>query len=60
MLFFKDEIEKVRKKVGPSEWNTMRLQDPRLNGQLQRDQIARETETRNLENRRKRLLNGDY
>ncbi|WP_391204098.1 hypothetical protein [Psychrobacillus sp. L4] len=59
MLFFENEIKKVSKKVGPSGWGTMRLQDPRINGQLRKDQIARETEARNVENRRNRLLNGD-
>ncbi|QUG42933.1 hypothetical protein KD050_06735 [Psychrobacillus sp. INOP01] len=59
MLFFENEIEKVSKKVGPTEWSTMRLQDPRINGQLQKDQIARETEAKEVENRGNRLLNGD-
>lgn len=58
MLFFEDEIKKVSKKVGPSGWSTMRLQDPRINGQLRKDQIARETEAKNVANRRSRLLNG--
>ncbi|GEN84562.1 hypothetical protein SLU01_28740 [Sporosarcina luteola] len=58
MLFYEDEIKKVAKIMGPSKWSTMRLQDPRINGQLQKDQMARETEARNLEERRKRLLNG--
>lgn len=58
MLFFEDEIKKVAKIMGASKWSTMRLQDPRINGQLQKDQLARETESRNLEARRKRLLNG--
>lgn len=58
MLFFEDEIKKVSKKVGPSGWGTMRLQDPRLNGQLRKDQIAKETEARNATNRRNRLLRG--
>ncbi|MHC8517287.1 hypothetical protein [Sporosarcina sp. ITBMC105] len=58
MLFFEDEIKKVSKKVGPSGWSTMRLQDPRINGQLRKDQIARETEAKNVAMRRSRLLNG--
>lgn len=58
MLFFEDEIQKVSKKVGPSGWSTMRLQDPRINGQLRKDQMARETEAKNVANRRNRLLNG--
>lgn len=37
----------------------MRLQDPRVNGQLRKDQIARETEAKEVENRRNRSLNGD-
>lgn len=49
MLFFEDEIQKVSEKVGPSEWSKMRLQDPRINGQLQKDQIARETEANEVE-----------
>lgn len=60
MLFFGNEIRKVSKKMGPSGWSTMRLQDPRINGQLQKDQKARETEANEVENRRKRLLNGEY
>ena len=59
MLFFGNEIRKVSKKMGPSGWSTMRLQDPRVNGQLRKDQIAREKEAYEAENRRKRLLNGD-
>ena len=58
MLFFYNEIQKVSKKVGPSGRNIMRLQDPRINGQLRKDQIARETEAKEVENRRNRLLNG--
>lgn len=59
MLFFVKEIQKVSKKVGPEGRNAMRLQDPRINGQLLRDQKAWETEAKELENRRNRLLNGD-
>lgn len=59
VLFFENEIQKVSKKVGLSELSTMRLQDPRINGQLRKDQLARETETKEVENRRNRLLNGD-
>ncbi|QFG00271.1 hypothetical protein PB01_16445 [Psychrobacillus glaciei] len=59
MLFFENEIKKVSKKVGPSGWSTMRLQDPRINGQLRKEQVARETEARDVENRRNSLLNGD-
>ena len=59
MLFFEDEIQKVSEKVGPSEWSKMRLQDPRINGQLQKDQIARETEAHEGEYHRNLLLNGD-
>ncbi|MFF2754988.1 hypothetical protein ACFVR1_14710 [Psychrobacillus sp. NPDC058041] len=58
MLFFEGEIKKVSKKVGTSGLSTMRLQDPRLNGQLRKDQIAKEIEARNAENRRNQLLNG--
>jgi hypothetical protein len=58
MLFFEGEIKKVSNKVGPSGWNIMLIQDPRLNGQLRKDQIAQETEARNAANRRKRLLKG--
>lgn len=58
MLFFEDEIEKVSKKVGPSGWSTMQSQDPRLNGQLRKEQKAKETEERNAMDRRKRLLRG--
>jgi len=60
MLFFGNEIQKVSKKVGASGWSTMRLQDPRINGQLRKDQIAREKEAKEVENRRNRSLNGDY
>lgn len=60
MLFFGNEIQKVSKKVGPSGWSTMRLQDPRINGQLRKDQIAREKEAKEVENRRNRSLYGDY
>ena len=60
MLFFGNEIRKVSKKMGPSGWNTMRLQDPRINGQLRKDQLARETEAKETENRRNRLLNRDH
>lgn len=59
MLFFGNEIRKVSKKVGPSGYSVMRLQDPRINGQLRKDQIARETEAKEIENHRKRSLNGD-
>ncbi|MEK3980296.1 hypothetical protein MKY37_14690 [Psychrobacillus sp. FSL K6-2836] len=59
MLFFGNEIQKVSKKVGQSGRNIMRLQDPRVNGQLRKDQIARETEAKEVENRRNRSLNGD-
>ena len=58
MLFYEEEIEKVRKKVGPSRWNTMRLDDPRINGQLRKDAIAREVEADNVAAHRRRLLNG--
>ena len=58
MLFFEGEIKKVSKKVGQSGWSTMRSQDPRLNGQLRKDQIAKEKEARNATNRRNRLLKG--
>lgn len=58
MLFYEDEIRKVSKIVGPEGWSTMRLQDPRVNGQLRKDQMARETEAENLAYRRKRLLDG--
>ena len=60
MLFFKDEIKKVSKKGGSSEWSKMRLQDPRINGQLRKDQIAQENEAKEVENLRNRLLNGEY
>ncbi len=33
-LFFEDEIEKVKGRIGPSELKEMMSQDPRLNGQL--------------------------
>ena len=59
MLFFGNEIRKVSKKMGPSGWSTMRLQDPRVNGQLRKDQIAREKEANEAEKHRNRLLNGD-
>ncbi|SDO08386.1 hypothetical protein SAMN05518871_11016 [Psychrobacillus sp. OK028] len=59
MLFFDNEIQKVIKKVGPSEWNKMRLQDPRINGQMLKDLIARKTRANEEENHRNRLLNGD-
>ena len=49
MLFFGNEIRKVSKKVGPSEWSNMRLQDPRVNGQLRKEQIAREKEVNEVE-----------
>lgn len=52
MLFFENEIQKVSKKVGPSEWSTMRLQDPRINGQLQKDQVDRNTDNKEVENHR--------
>ncbi|WP_144512305.1 hypothetical protein [Bacillus sp. FJAT-22090] len=58
MLFFEREIKKVSKIVGPTGWDTMRSQDPRVNGQLRKEQIAKETEARNATNRRKRLLRG--
>lgn len=35
-LFFEDEIEKVKAKLGPSELDEMMSQDPRLNGQLEK------------------------
>ncbi|WP_277586308.1 hypothetical protein [Psychrobacillus antarcticus] len=60
MLFFGNEIRKVSKKMGPSGFSTMRLQDPRINGQLRKDLIARETEAKETENRRNRLLNRDH
>ncbi|MFJ7828316.1 hypothetical protein [Psychrobacillus sp. NPDC096623] len=59
MLFFDNEIQKVSKKVGQSEWNIMRLQDPRINGQLLKDMIARKTRADEEEINRNRLLNGD-
>lgn len=59
MLFFGNEIRKVSKKMGPSGWSTIRLQDPRVNGQLRKDQIAREKEANEAEKHRNRLLNGD-
>lgn len=59
MLFFGNEIQKVSKKVGPSGRSKMRLQDPRINGQLRKDQLAREMEAKEVENSRNRLLNGD-
>ena len=58
MLFYEDEIRKVSKIVGPDGWSTMRLQDPRVNGQLRKDQMTREAEAKNVAHRRKRLLNG--
>ncbi|MDN4606822.1 hypothetical protein [Sporosarcina highlanderae] len=57
MLFFEDEIEKVRKVVGNERWNNLRLQDPRINGQLRKDQMARDLEANNVRERRNRLLN---
>lgn len=57
MLFYEDEIRKVSKIVGPDGWSTMRLQDPRVNGQLRKDQMARDDEAENMTHRRKRLLN---
>ena len=59
MLLFGNEIRKVSKKMGPSAWSTMRLQDPRVNGQLRKDQIAREKEANEAEKHRNRLLNRD-
>jgi len=49
MLFFENEIQKVSKKVGPSEWSKMRLQDPRINGQLQKELKAQEMEVNEVE-----------
>ncbi|MDW0116971.1 hypothetical protein QTL97_08495 [Sporosarcina thermotolerans] len=57
MLFFEDEIEKVKNKVGSKMWGSMRLQDPRINGQLRKDQMARDAEANNTRERRNRLLN---
>lgn len=57
MLFYEDEIEKVKNKVGSTAWGSMRLQDPRINGQLRKDQMARELEAANTRERRNRLLN---
>ena len=34
-LFFEDEIEKVKGRLGPSELEEMMSQDPRLNGQIE-------------------------
>lgn len=34
-LFFEDEIEKVKRKIGPSGLKEMMSQDPRLNGQME-------------------------
>lgn len=56
MLFFENEIKKVSKKVGPSGWSTLQLQDPRINGQLRKEQITRKTEEKNIANRRNRLF----
>lgn len=56
MLFFENEIKKVSEKVGPSGWSTLQLQDPRINGQLRKEQITRKTEERNIANRRNRLF----
>ncbi|AOV06726.1 hypothetical protein [Sporosarcina ureilytica] len=58
MLFFEDEIEKVRNIVGKTGRNTMNLQDPRINGELQRELNARKMEAKNLRDRRNRLLKG--
>lgn len=49
MLFFEDEIQKMSKKVGQAEWSKMQLQDPRINGQLQKDQNAQDTEVYEVE-----------
>ena len=59
MLFFGNEIRKVSKKMGPSGWSTIRLQDPRINGQLRKDQLAREKEAKEAEKHRNRSLNRD-
>ncbi|SUJ18763.1 Uncharacterised protein [Sporosarcina pasteurii] len=58
MLFFEDEIEKVRKIVGSTGRSTMDRQDPRINGELQWELNARKREARNLRERRSRLLKG--
>lgn len=57
MLFFEDEIEKVSKKIGSARWDSLRLQDPRINGQIRKDQMAREIEANNVREHRNRLLN---
>lgn len=58
MLFFEDEIEKVRKIVGPTGQSAMKLQDPRINRELHWELNARKTEARNFRERRNRLLKG--
>lgn len=58
MLFFEDEIEKVRKKAGPAGGRTMQSQDPRENGELRWELNARKAEARNRRERRSRLLKG--
>lgn len=56
MLFFEDEIQKVRKKVGPSGMRDMTAQDPRMNGQLRKHWLAVEQERKERDARMKRLL----
>lgn len=58
MLFFEDEIEKVRNKVGETGRNTMKMQDPRINRELEWELNARKMEAKNLRERRNRLLKG--
>lgn len=58
MLFFEDEIEKVRKIVGESGRSTMKSQDPRRNGELQWELNARRKEAKTWRERRSRLLKG--
>lgn len=58
MLFFEDEIEKVREIAGPAGGGTMQSQDPRENGDLRWELNARKTGARNLRERRNRLLKG--
>ena len=54
-LFFEDEIEKMKRKLGPSGLREMMSQDPRLNGQMDKLRaFERRTRAEQLEASRRR------
>ena len=55
-LFFEDEIEKMKRKLGPSGLREMMSQDPRLNGQLRAFQRRARAEQLEASRRRQTYL----